>query len=1041
MRSFSLFLATLTLGSTVAAVAQDADPNVVINPSLYGTMQYRSVGPSRGGRVTAVAGYPDRPYTFLMGTVGGGIWRTVDAGQTWQNISDGYLRVGPVGAIAIAPSNQDIIYAGTGSGGVRGNISVGDGMYKSTNGGETWEWIGLPESKHINRIWVHPTNPDRVYVTALGHVFGPNEDRGVYRSTDGGKTWERVLFVDDRTGAIDLFMSPADPNTLYAAMWTVERKPWAIHSGSTDGGVFESTDGGDTWTKLTNGLPNMIGRIGLAISPARPNRVYVLLEAEGDLRGLYRSDDRGASFHHVSDDRNMTARPWYYTHVDAHPTNPNVVFISNESFFRSDDAGVTLTPISTPHGDNHDLWINPNNPDIWIQSNDGGANITFTAGRTWSTQYNQPTGEYYTIEVDNQFPYRIYTPQQDNTTVSIPSRTTRGLTPYENWYRVAGCETGPLAVHPENPDIIYGGCKGRISRLNRATDQERSIWVWPLEYHARANSDLRYRRQWNSQIEFSPHDPSVIYHPSQYVHVTRDEGQTWEIISPDLTRWEAHENLHLTPPGGPLTYDQTGVEIYGTIFAFEESPLERGVLWAGSDDGLIHVSRDAGENWINVTPRDLPLHSTVNEIVLSPHVSGRAFVAIHRYRMDDFRPYLYRTNDYGATWTLLTDGSNGIPADHPTRAIQEDPGRRGLLYAGTEFGLFVSFDDGDHWQSMQQNLPRTPVTDLLVHQNDLIVATQGRGIWIMDDLTPLHQVTSAAAVADAYLFAPREMHRVRLSGGSRGGSWPQNPPNGGTLFYYLADTPRGEMSLEIKDADGNIVRRFTNSDRRSKEIVTDEVRAAEIMQLDTQPLETTPGMHRIAWNLRYPSAYLAPGVNEGFRERIAVVTGFTGGPYAVPGEYTATLAVAGRSQSQSFNVVKDPRLGTTQAELQETFDLSVKIRDRITELQVAVARAVLRLEELDRIITRFGDSEAGREAQRMKAELEEAVGELYKHGERGDHAHLHPELTTDYARVYTMIDDSDHRPPASAYLRLEELEREFAEHMGRVRKLLERPIS
>jgi photosystem II stability/assembly factor-like uncharacterized protein len=1018
-------------------IAQQSDPNVTVDPSLFQAMQFRSIGPHRGGRVTAVAGYPDRPYTFLMGTVGGGIWRTTDAGQTWHNISDGYLRVGPVGALAIAPSNQDIIYAGTGSGGVRGNISMGDGMYKSVDGGETWRWMGLPESEHINRIWVHPRDPNRLYVAALGHIFGPNADRGVYRSVDGGRNWQRVLFVSDRTGAIDLMMSPADPNTLYAAMWTAERKPWAIHSGSTEGGVFKTTDGGNTWNKLTNGLPEMIGRIGLAVSPVQPNRVYVLAESEGDLRGLYRSEDRGASFRHISDDRNLLARPWYYTHVDAHPTEPDVIFVSNESFFRSDDGGATLTPISTPHGDNHDLWINPNNPNIWIQSNDGGANITFNAGQTWSTQYNQPTAEFYTLEVDNEFPYRIYVPQQDNSTITVPSRVTRGLTPFENWFRGAGCETGPLAVHPDNPNIIYGGCKGRITRLNRETDQERSIWVWPLEYHGRANADLPYRRQWNSQIEFSPHDPNVIYHPSQYVHVTRDEGQTWETISPDLTNWEEHKDLHQSPPGGPLTYDQTGVEIYPTIFAFAESPLEAGVLWAGSDDGLIHISRDAGRSWTNVTPPGVELHSTVNEIVLSPHARGRAFAAIHRYRMDDFHPYIYRTNDYGETWDLLTDGTNGIPSHHPTRTIQEDPMRQGLLYAGTEFGVFVSFDDGAHWQSFQQDLPITPVMDLLVHQNDLIVATQGRSLWIMDDLTPLHQIDDQVASADAHLFRPRDAYRMRLQGGRRGGAWPENPPEGVMVFYHLSEQPASELRLTIKDAGGRVVREYSSKGAGDRSVTAPDVRPSEVMRVGERQLKTSPGMHRFVWDLKYPPAYLAPGVNEGFRERIAVVTGYTGGPYAVPGTYSATLSAGDWSQTQAFEVLKDPRLSTTIAELEETFDLSVRIRDRIAEMQIGIAQGQKRLRELDGMIA-SGDARAAGEARQLKADLEEVLGELYKHGERGDHAHLHPELTTDYARVYTMITDSDHRPPASAYQRLEELEQEFATHMSRLRRILDR---
>ena len=1036
-------LALLALLTSVVpaqpAAAQDGNGETV-DPALFESLRYRSVGPSRGGRSTAVTGYRDRPYTFLMGAVGGGIWRTVDAGQTWTNISDGFLNVGPVGALAVAPSNPDIVYAGTGSGGVRGNISIGDGMYRTTDDGATWEWIGLPESRHINRIWVHPTDPDHVYVAALGSVFGPSEDRGVYETRDGGQNWSKILYVNEGTGAIDLMMSPDDPATLYAAMWTAERKPWTMRSGSTDGGVFKTTDGGSTWTKLSGGLPEMIGRIGVAVSPANPDRVYVLLEAEGDLRGLYRSEDRGASFRHISDDRNMLARPWYYTHVDAHPTDPDVVFINNESFFRSDDGGATITPIATPHGDNHDMWINPDNPDIWIQSNDGGANVTFTSGRTWSTQYNQPTGEFYTVIATDDFPYRLFAPQQDNTTISVASRTTRGLTPYENWYQGPGCETGPIAMHPTKPGVMFGSCKGWVNRMDRNNDQLREVWIWPQEPHALSNREITYREQWVSQLRFSPHDPGVLYHTSQHVHVTRDEGHSWEIISPDLTRWDEHAELHQEPPGGPLTYDQTGVEVYGTIFAFEESPHQPGLLWAGSDDGAIHISRNGGESWEDITPPGLPLHSTVNEIVLSPHDPGRAFAAVQRYRMDDFRPYVYRADDYGASWTLLTDGTNGIPADHPTRTIQEDPGRQGLLYVGTEFGVFVSFDDGAHWQPFQQNLPRTPIMDLLVHENDLIVATQGRALWIMDDLTPLHQIDDAIAAEGGFLFEPRDAYRLRLSGGGRGGMWGENPPEGAMIFYAWDRPVSGEVTMEIRDAQGELVRTFSSEGAGTKEEVFQAMREPVVTIVGEPRVQTEPGMHRLVWDLRYPPAYLAPGVHEGFRDRIAVITGDTDGPVALPGRYSVTLTTAdGWSRTRSFDVMMDPRVDTPMDELRAQFDLNIRARDRITEIQVGVAAGQERIRELDRVIAAGGpDAEA---AAAAKAEIEDVLGQLYKHGQRGDHAHLHPQLTTDYANIIMFISGADAPPPMNAFPRMDELDVRFEELMGRLRSLLDRMIA
>ena len=1073
-----LLLFALALGLVAApAAAQNpgaelgSDENVVYDPALYEAMEYRMIGPYRGGRVTAATGYPERTETYLMGGVGGGVWKTTNAGESWTNITDGDLDVGPIGEIAIAPSDKNVIYVGTGSAEVRGNISVGNGVYKSVDGGDSWTHMGLPDSHHIRRIEVHPTDPDVVYVTALGHIFGPNEERGVYRSTDGGETWEKVLYVSEHTGAIDLRMDPSNPRVLYAAMWQAERKPWAMHSGPhngpNEGGVWKSTDGGDSWNQLTNGLPtDSVGKVGLAVSPANPDRVYALVEAQEHDRGLYRSDDAGQSFERVSDFRGLLARAWYYTHVDAHPTKEDVVFVSNEDFFRSQDGGESFQEVATPHGDNHDLWINPQHPEIAIQSNDGGANVTLDGMESWSTQLNQPTAEFYSLEVDDQFPYRIYAPQQDNSTISIPSRTTKGITPYENWFATAGCETGPLAVDPKNPDLIYGGCKGRISRHNRETDQVRQLWVYPLEYHGRSNQELKYRRQWTSQIEFSPHNPDRLYHPSHRVHVTTDEGQTWETISPDLTRWDEHEDLHGTPPGGPLTYDNTGVEIYGTIYAFEESPHTEGVLWAGSDDGRVSLSRNGGDSWTTITPEGLPLHSTVNDLVVSPHEAGRAFIAVHRYRMDDWRPMIYRTDNYGEDWTLLTDGTNGIPSGHPTRAIVEDPDRKGLLYAGTEFGVFVSFDDGEHWQPFQQNLPETPITDLLVHRQDLIVATQGRSLWIMDDLTPLHQLTDEVAASDAHLFEPAEAYRMRLQSpgwgameGPRGG---ENPPEGARIHYYLDEAPDEPITLEIRDPDGTVVKTISSADQAAPagptpqepghsrphhepDLSYDATPQPYVEREEEAPLPAEAGMNRFVWDLKYPEAFLADGVHAaspaGGQTRVSVITGYTGGPYAVPGTYEVTLSGDGWSQTRTFEVQKDPRLETTQAELQALFDFSVQVRDKITEIQRAVDRIHAVQGQLIATRKRLQDEALVEEATALIEDLDAVAGELYKHKESGDHAHLHPELTTSYARIYTMLNESDHQPPASARQRFEDLEPQFDRHLGRLQDIMETDLA
>ena len=580
-----------------------------------------------------------------------------------------------------------------------------------------------------------------------------------------------------------------------------------------------------------------------------------------------------------------------------------------------------------------------------------------------------------------------------------------------------------------------------MSRLDRSTNQLRQIWLWPQEPHALANAELKYREQWVSQMRFSPHDASALYHTSQYLHVSRNEGQDWEVISPDLTRWEEHKELHVNPPGGPLTYDQTGVEVYATIFAFEESPHEAGLFWAGSDDGAIHISRDGGANWDDITPPGLELHSTVNKIVLSPHDAGRAFAVVQRYRMDDFHPYIYRTEDYGASWTLLTDGTNGIPADHPTRSLQEDHVVKGLLYAGTEFGLFVSFDDGAHWQSFQQNLPKTPVMDLLIKDDDLVVATQGRALWILDDLTPLHQMEAAsAAEGDAFLFAPRPTYRTRLQGGGRGGVWAQNPPDGAAIYYTLSGDVDGEVTVEIRDAAGNLVRAFTSSGPGTKTEVFQAMREPTVTVVGSPRVQTSAGMHRLVWDLQYPPAYLATGVHEGFRQRVAVVTGDTDGPLAMPGSYTVTLRTDdGWSQTQELEVRMDPRVTTSSVDLQEQFDLTIRVRDRITEIQLGVAAANERIAELDDVIAAGGsDAEA---ASHTKAELDAVLGQLYKHNQRGDHANVRPQLTTDYAAINSYISGSENRPPSAAYPRMEELDERFEELMGRLRSLLERMIA
>jgi len=707
----------------------------LFDKELFEPLEFRNIGPFRGGRSTAVTGVLGDPLTFYMGTTGGGVWKTADGGGSWKNISDGHFAVASVGALAVAPSDPNVIYAGTGSACPRGNISPGDGVYRSTDAGKTWSHMGLADTGQIGRIHVHPNNPDLVYVAALGHIFGPNDERGVFRSRDGGASWETVLHVSDTAGAVDLTLNPQNPRLLFAAIWEAERKPWTLISGGEQSGLFRSTDSGDTWEEVTEGLPEGIkGRIGVAISPADPNRVWALIEAEKG--GLFRSEDGGDSFQLINPDRNFRQRAWYYTHVFADPQDMNTVYVLNTGLWRSIDGGKSFDFIRSPHGDHHDLWIHPENTQVLINANDGGANISYNGGRSWSSQRNQPTSEMYRATVDQRFPYHVYGCQQDNSCVAVPSRTSSTSIDWGDWYVIGGCESGHVAVDPRDPNVTYSGCYGgQIGRYDHATDQEREITDYPQLAIGQAPKDLRYRFQWNAPIRLSPHDPKILYHTSQFIHRSTNEGQSWELISPDLTRNDIEKQGFA---GEPITMDNTGVEVYNTIFAFEESASTPGLLWAGSDDGLVHLSRDQGETWSDITPSQMPEWGQVNAIELSSHDPGRAFIAVTKYKFDDFRPFVFRTNDYGESWQLLTSGANGIPDDHFVRVVREDPDRRGLLYAGTEFGLFVSFDDGANWQPLQQNLPVTPVTDIAVTQQDLVVATQGRSFWILDDLTTLH---------------------------------------------------------------------------------------------------------------------------------------------------------------------------------------------------------------------------------------------------------------------------------------------------------------
>jgi photosystem II stability/assembly factor-like uncharacterized protein len=888
-------------------------------------LEWRSIGPYRGGRSVAVTGVRSQPYVYYFGGTGGGVWKTTDGGINWNPVTDGQIATGSVGAIAVAESDPNVVYVGMGEGCIRGNVSHGDGVYKSTDAGKTWKHVGLKETEQIGRVRVHPQNPDLVYVAALGHTFGPNKERGVFRSKDGGKTWEKVLYVDDKTGAIDLDMDPTNPRVLYAAFWQVYRTPWSLESGGPGSSLHKSTDGGDTWTKIVHeGLPKkgVWGRSGVAVSPAAPNRVWAIIEAEDG--GVFRSDDSGRSWRKVNDERRLRQRAWYYTHIYADPLNPESVYVLNTGFYRSLDGGRAYNPIRVPHGDNHDLWIAPDDPKRMINANDGGANVSFDGGFTWSRQDNQPTAQFYHVIADDEFPYKVYGAQQDNSTVAIRSRTAGPGIGERDWWPVGGCESGYIA--PVDGDVSYAGCyDGVIERYDHRTGHERNVNVYPDNPMGWGAEGMKYRFQWTFPIVVSPHDRRTIYAGGNVLLKTTNEGQSWEPISPDLTR---NDPTKLGPSGGPITKDNTSVEYYCTIFAMAESRVQKGLLWVGSDDGLVHVSKDAGKSWQNVTPKDLPEWSMVSQVDPSPHDAGTMYLAANRYKHDDKRPLAYVTTDFGKTWKKIT---SGIPDGAFVRSVREDPVKKGLLYAGTETGVYMSADGGARWQSLQLNLPVVPVTDLWVKDGDLLASTQGRSFWILDDLSPLRQLTPAAAAAEAHLFKPAPAYRF---GGSTGrGAVGRNPPYGAIVYYTLKSEPKEgeEVTLEFLDPSGKSIRRFS-----SKPPPGEEERAPSPEEeffagpSGVRRLSAKAGLNRFNWDLQHPEA-------SRFRGMI-LWSGRLQGPTVVPGTYQVKLTAGGKSLTETFEVRKDPRLQTTQEDYQKQFDLLLKIRDKLTETHDAITR-------------------------------------------------------------------------------------------------------
>lgn len=1039
-------------------------------------LKWRSIGPFRGGRVVAVAGDPVNKQVFYFGACAGGVWKTLDGGTYWENISDGFFGSSSIGAIAVAQSDPSVIYAGTGEACIRSNVSHGDGVYKSINGGKDWDNIGLKDTRHISRIRVNPNNPDHLYVAAFGHAFGKNDQRGIFKSTDGGKNWEHVLFKSDKSGAIDLSMDPNNPRILYAAIWQAVRTPWSLEGAGPESGLWKSTDSGDTWTDITEskGMPAGIkGRIGVTVSPAKRDRVWAIVESKDG--GLFLSDDGGNSWERVNDSSIVKQRPFYHHHIFAHPKDPDTMWTLPIQAWKSNDQGRTFTMVTTPHSDNHDLWIDPNDPDRMIEGNDGGACVSFNGGDTWSSIYNQPTAQFYHLTTDNSHPYRVLGTQQDNSAISTPSRNNAGAITYSDIYTVGSSESGYIAVHPENTNIIYSGAigsapggGGALLRYNRVTKESRIITVWPEISYGLGAKDMKYRFQWTFPIVISPHDPNVLYVAGNHLFRSTDEGTSWQILSPDLTRNDPSKG---EPGGGPISRDVSGAEVYCTIFSFAESHIQKGLLWAGSDDGLVHISSDNGQSWREVTPPDMPEWATVSMIEPSHHDKNTAYVSAWNYKLDDYSPYIYKTNDLGKSWTPIV---KGIHDGEFIRVIREDPIKSGLLFVGTETGVYFSMDSGSNWNQFQLNLPNVPVHDLVIKNGDLIAATHGRSFWIMDDFSVLRQMGNDNISSKLHLFEPHPTYRnlsnfdeiadIRVGSGKNYwvnlgtfATWvnPNNEPQDNTANS-------SENPLEIEDRpslNGEPIREFLDAGANPRDGLVVNYKIGDIPKSDGSLIFSTSsgeqiikitdipnnlGTNQFIWDMRCPG----PTTADGDESKDLIPGPNPKGPMVVPGQYQVSLEIHGIIKTQQVDILQDPRSEATSNDLKKQFDLLIEIRDKISETNGAIntlrkIRPQIQswlgrkdIRDKDQRLIQIGTSII----ERLDS-IESALISSWNTTDRGQLGTPLPRLVDALATLVTVVESADWIPTDSSYGVLEEVSSKIAQHITSLQNIIDNDVA